>query len=119
MQSTQDVICIVVLLETAHRFKPRIESCNVAFSGISCRGDAIVMEMPEGTLRAAKEAAECLDLDGIQTEEIERKTTSNMCHAILECFLRGFQQEVTVGIDDSFLSVGCGQTLVPMSGGEL
>ena len=106
MQSIQYAICIVVLLEAAHRFEPRVESRNIAFSGIGCRGDAVIVEVPESTLRATKEAAECLDLDGIQTEEIERKTASNMCHAILERFLRGFQQEVTVSIDDSFLSIG-------------
>ena len=70
MHRVEDAFCVLELLEATHGLESRFESSDVVLCHVVRGGDAIIMEMPEGTLCTSQEPPDSLKLNRVQAEEV-------------------------------------------------
>jgi len=105
MESDEDPFRVLRLLESPHGCKPRIEVTDVGFQSVRGGGDAWIEEVREGKAAGFLEAQEDVVMDGAQTEDICLDDSLQVLPAQQECCRCGMEQEVTVAVEDAFLSV--------------
>lgn len=105
VEGNEDSFGVLRLLETPHGSEPRIEVTDVGFQPVCGGGDSRIDEVHECIAASFLEAQENIVVDGIQAEYICLDDSLQVLPTQEESLLCGVQQEMTVAVENAFLSV--------------
>lgn len=109
MDCDEDTIGIRGTLEALHRLESCLHSADVVLQRIRGRGNTIIKEVLKCKFRRAHESPECLEKNGVDTEDVVLQMPLEMMETLVERPCVSLSEEMlTVAVEDAFGSVARG-----------